>query len=43
MWQINDEIEFFNSAINSGFANTKDLFYDIKGKYFAYIPKNIKS
>lgn len=42
MWQINDEIEFFNSAINSGFANTKDLFYDIKGKYFAYIPKSVK-
>lgn len=42
MWQINDEIEFFNSAINVGFATIKDLFYEINGRYFAYIPKSIK-
>ncbi|CAM3417912.1 hypothetical protein [Helicobacter labetoulli] len=42
MWQINDEIEFFKNALKGGFANAKDLFYDIDDKFLAYIPKEIK-
>lgn len=42
MWQISDEIEFFKSAMNGGFATIKDLFYEINGRHFAYIPKSVK-
>ena len=42
MWQINDEINFFKNAINGGFADIKDLFYNIDGKNLAYIPKYVK-
>lgn len=42
MWQAKDEIEFFQNALNGGFANKKDLFYEINGEYLAYIPKELK-
>lgn len=42
MWDIQDEKDFFTNALNAGFANIKDLFYEIDGKFLAYIPKEIK-
>ncbi|MSN96694.1 hypothetical protein F1B92_05890 [Campylobacter sp. FMV-PI01] len=42
MWEINDEITFFKNALESNFANKKDIFYEIDGEFFAYIPKKEK-
>lgn len=42
MWSLQDEKDFFNNALNGGFASIKDLFYEIDGRHLAYIPKEIK-
>lgn len=42
MWNINDEIAFFENALNGSFANVKDLFYEFDGRFFAYAPRSIK-
>ena len=42
MWDTQDEKDFFNNALKSGFANEQDLFYEIDGKFLAYIPNIIK-
>ena len=42
MWGIQDERNFFSNALMSGFANKKDLFYEIDDKFLVYIPKTIK-
>lgn len=42
MWKQDDEIEFFRSVLDSKFGTIKDLFYNINGKNFAYIPKSVK-
>lgn len=42
MWGIQDEKNFFDHALKGSFANEKDLFYEIDGKFLAYIPKIIK-
>lgn len=42
MWSKQDEINFFKSALNGGFATVEDLFYSVNGKFLAYIPKEFK-
>lgn len=42
MWKQDDEIEFFRSVFDSN-GTIKDLFYNINGKNFAYIPKSVKA
>ena len=42
MWTIQDEIAFFENALQGGFATKKDIFYEIDKKYLAYIPKEVK-
>lgn len=42
MWQMQDEIGFFEKALSGGFATKKDLFYEINNRFLAYIPKEIR-
>lgn len=42
MWNAQDERDFFDNALKSGFANERDLFYEINDRFLAYIPKEIK-
>ena len=38
MWSINDEVTFFNDAIN--LASIESLMVNVKGRYYAFQPKN---
>ncbi|MDL0088243.1 hypothetical protein [Campylobacter gastrosuis] len=42
MWDIKDEINFFQNAIMANFATKQDIFYEIDNKFLAYIPKECK-
>lgn len=39
LWNNNTEIQFFEEALKS-FASPEQLFYNLLGEYYAYIPKN---
>ncbi|URA09204.1 hypothetical protein [Thermospira aquatica] len=38
LWNNNTEIEFFTEALKN-FASPEQLFYNLQGSYYAYIPK----
>ena len=42
LWDIDTEKDFFTSSLNA-FATPAQLFYDLKGKKYAYIPKKFDS
>lgn len=39
MWEIKDEVNFFNDAIN--LASIENLMIKVKGKYYAFLPKQM--
>lgn len=41
-WNVETEKEFFEKSLKS-FATPDKLFYNIDGKFYAYVPKSIKS
>jgi len=38
LWNNDTEIQFFTEALKN-FASPEQLFYNLKGGYFAYVPK----
>lgn len=42
LWNNSTEIHFFEQALES-FASPEQLFYNLSGEYYAYIPKNKKA
>lgn len=42
LWNTQTEIQFFIEALKN-FASPEQLFYNLKGEYFAYIPKGYDS
>lgn len=41
LWNDSVEISFFNEALKS-FASPEQVFYKVKGDFYAYIPKKVK-
>ncbi|MDO4728343.1 MAG: hypothetical protein Q4B43_04975 [Bacteroidota bacterium] len=39
LWNTNTEIQFFEEALKS-FASPEQLFYNLSGEHYAYVPKN---
>jgi len=42
LWSNNTEIEFFTEALKN-FASPEQLFYNLQGEYFAYVPKGLNA
>ena len=38
LWNNDTEIQFFTEALKN-FASPEQLFYNLQGGYFAYVPK----